>query len=396
MATPEQLRKRWNTEEGKKVKEKIIAHICDPDWGKYLIGFPYSSEIKNNKDLRYIDFSFEGFTEATMKCVKEEGKIIGPNFSNADLTGANFFHALLISTNFKEATIKNVDFLDSTTMRSNFENSIIIDSQFVGADLWGSNFRFSKIENSDFYGSNLTNVDLSNTNMNNCKIYGISAWGIKRNECTKTRNLIISPINSKDALIIVDDIELAQFIYLILDNEKISNLITTMRTKGVLILGSFSEEEKKTLDFIKQIISKNKKGYIPIVFDFDPPKLQSLIDTIEVLSLLSRFIIVDLTRSAGQLIELSLFDKLRIPYAMIISNKAKHVPANIEKYIISEWCYKEELVIYSDKSKEDELNELINNGIAIWAEEINEKYEKDIIGSRKRLKELNSILHKKN
>jgi len=380
MSTPEQLRKRWNTEEGKKVREKIIANSCDLDWERYLIGFPYSSEIKNNRDLRYIDFSLENFFKASIKYIKE-GKAIGPNFSNADLTGANFFQAFLISTNFKGATIKNADFLDSTPMRSNFENSIIIGSSFIGADLWGSNFRFSKIENSDFYGSNLTNVNLSNTVMNNCKIYGVSAWGIKRNENTKTRNLIISPKNSKDVLITVDDIELAQFIYLILDNKKISNLITTMRTKIVLLLGSFYDDgkskitPKKVIDKIKEILPKY--NLIPIVFDFSNSEKQDLISTVRTLALLSSFIIVDLSAPAGQLFELgTLVQTTPIPFIPIASISTKHITSMIqEKGLGNYHWFCKDYFRYSLEGYKKQIPEIIEKRIIPWAQSKNVELE---------------------
>jgi len=202
-------------------------------------------------------------------------------------------------------------------------------------------------------------------------------------------NLIIS----MGPLITVDDIEIAQFINLIINNRKITNIITSMRTKAVLILGSFGKENKKTLDLIKQIILKNKERYIPIVFDFDPLKLQTLTDTIRVLSLLSRFTIIDITEPAGQLIELGHFDELQVPYAIILSNRAKHITGTVEKYVLSEWCYGNKLILYSG---ENELNELINNGIVVWAEEKNKEYEKNIIGFRKNIKRINKILGDKN
>ena len=41
--------------------------------------------------------------------------------------------------------------------------------------------------------------------------------------------------------ITVDNIEVAQFVYLILHNEKIRDMIDTVGYKGVLILGRFTE-----------------------------------------------------------------------------------------------------------------------------------------------------------
>ena len=57
MATPKQLKERWETPKGKKVRQQIIDHIEEYDWKKYLKDFPFAKEVKNGKDLRVICLS---------------------------------------------------------------------------------------------------------------------------------------------------------------------------------------------------------------------------------------------------------------------------------------------------------------------------------------------------
>jgi len=92
-------------------------------------------------------------------------------------------------------------------------------------------------------------------------------------------------------------------------------------------------------------------------------------------------------------IRYGIYFTFEVPYTIIISNKAKHVPSNIEKYILSEWCYKKKLILYSDKDKEKELNRLIND-IVMISEEMNDKYEKDLYNTNERIKKINKILRK--
>jgi hypothetical protein len=54
--------------------------------------------------------------------------------------------------------------------------------------------------------------------------------------------LIITPENKPGPEITVDNIEVAQFIYLLLHNQKIRDVIDTITSKVVLILGRFSEK----------------------------------------------------------------------------------------------------------------------------------------------------------
>ena len=78
-----------------------------------------------------------------------------------------------------------------------------------------------------------------------CRVYGISAWDLKL-DGAEQKNLIITPHGEPE--ITVDNLEVAQFIYLLLNNEKIRHVIDTITSKVVLILGRFTEERKAVLD----------------------------------------------------------------------------------------------------------------------------------------------------
>ena len=65
-------------------------------------------------------------------------------------------------------------------------------------------------------------------------------------EGVKQRNLVITPEHEPE--ITVDNIEVAQFIYLMLNNEKVREVIDTITSKAVLILGRFTEERKPVLE----------------------------------------------------------------------------------------------------------------------------------------------------
>jgi hypothetical protein len=81
----------------------------------------------------------------------------------------------------------------------------------------------------------------------------------------------------------VDNIEVAQFIYLLLDNQKIRDVIDTITSKAVLILGRFTDERKAVLDAMREEL--RKRDYLPILFDFDVSETR---DSTETISLLAR------------------------------------------------------------------------------------------------------------
>jgi hypothetical protein len=85
----------------------------------------------------------------------------------------------------------------------------------------------------------------------------------------------------------------AQFIYLLLNNQKIRQVIDTITSKVVLILGRFTEERKRVLDAIREELRKH--DYIPVLFDFDKPTTKDLHETITTLARMSRFVVADIT-----------------------------------------------------------------------------------------------------
>jgi hypothetical protein len=121
-------------------------------------------------------------------------------------------------------------------------------------------------------------------------VYGISAWNVRLKGAIQS-NLVITP--SHESAIQVDNLEVAQFIYLLLNNEKIRNVIDTITSKVVLILGRFTPERKVVLDAIREEL--RKRDYLPILFDFEKPASKGLTGTISTLANMARFIIADLT-----------------------------------------------------------------------------------------------------
>jgi hypothetical protein len=96
-----------------------------------------------------------------------------------------------------------------------------------------------------------------------------------------------------ESAITVDGLEVAQFIYLLLTNEKIRRLIDTVVNKVVLILGRFTPECKTTLDAIREEL--RKRDMVPILFNFGTHQRRDLTETVSILAHLARFVIADVT-----------------------------------------------------------------------------------------------------
>jgi hypothetical protein len=72
-------------------------------------------------------------------------------------------------------------------------------------------------------------TDLTDADLTGCRIYGISAWSLKL-DGAKQQTLVIT--RPKEPEITVDNIEVAQFVYLLLHNEKIRDIIDLSERKA--------------------------------------------------------------------------------------------------------------------------------------------------------------------
>jgi hypothetical protein len=147
----------------------------------------------------------------------------------------------------------------------------------------------------------MVRVDLRGAKLRDCHIFGISAWDIETNGDTEQVNLVIG--RGGAPVMTVDILEVAQFIYLLLNNEKIREVIDTITSKVVLILGRFTPERKALLDAIRDELRRH--NYLPVMFYFDKPASRGYTDTITTLARMACFVIADLTDAAEVRLELA-------------------------------------------------------------------------------------------
>src|SRR5215470_4221493 len=195
-------------------------------------------------------------------------RLSGANLSEADLTGANLYTAHLAGANLSGARLSRADLGGARLIKAN-----LYGAHLSGANLWGAT---------------LLDADLTGADLTGCCVYGVSAWGLKLDK-TKQQNLVITGFDEPE--ITVDNIEVAQFIYLLLHNEKIRDVIDTIGKKGVLLLGRFTEGRMVVLERLREKL--RDLGFVPIVFNFDRPETKDFTETVRVMCGLSHFVIVE-------------------------------------------------------------------------------------------------------
>ncbi len=87
-----------------------------------------------------------------------------------------------------------------------------------------------------------------------------------------------------------------------LNNQKVREVIDTITSKAVLILGRFTDERKAVLDALREEL--RKRNYLPILFDFEKPRSRDTDETITLLARMARFIVADISDAKSVLQEL--------------------------------------------------------------------------------------------
>lgn len=218
-----------------------------------------------------------------------------------DLREANLFEAKLRRANLYGANLDRANLGFADLWKAELSGAHLTEANLIGVNLTAADLSKADLNKANLSYANLVETNLENANLTGCRIYGISAWDVNINKKTKQLDLVITKSGEPD--IKVDDLEVAQFIYLLLNNEKLRNVIETVTSKVVLILGRFTKERKKVLDALRDEL--RKRNYTPILFDFEPPRSRDLTETISTLAHMARFIIADITNAKSIPQELS-------------------------------------------------------------------------------------------
>jgi uncharacterized protein YjbI with pentapeptide repeats len=226
--------------------------------------------------------------------------LIDAYLDEADLSGANLTRACLAWAYLDEADLSGANLREALLERAYLGRTKLIGAKLMGADLTGAT---------------LVRADIADANLTGCRVYGVSAWELNLNNKTKQQSLIITEEDEPE--ITVDNIEFAQFVYLLFHHEKIRDVIDTVGKKGVLLLGRFTDDRIAVLERLRTEL--RKRGYLPIVFNFDKPETKDFTETVRLLAGLSHFVIADVTNPKSAPLELqATVPEIMVPFLPII------------------------------------------------------------------------------
>jgi uncharacterized protein YjbI with pentapeptide repeats len=231
--------------------------------------------------MRGADFS----SASLQRVVMDEADASFALFHNANLHDARLVQADLTCADFQGANLRGADLGAAQA-----EDTFWMGASLHEARMYGTQLSRADMSDVDLTHAMLIGTDLSGVDLRRARVYGTSVWEVDV-EGARQENLVITPANQPE--VVVDDLEVAQFVHGLLNHRKLRKAIMAVSARGVLLLGRFRDEGLELLQAAAQAL--RTRGYLPMLFDFDRPDDRSYTETVMVLAGLSRFIIADLS-----------------------------------------------------------------------------------------------------
>lgn len=244
-----------------------------------------------------------------------------------DLSFANLYGTDLHAVDLSGANLRGANFISAFLYEANLVGADLREASLSQANLSGANFSRADLSGANLGGAVLVQTKLTGATLTQCSIYGIAAWDVEL-EGAKQENLVITPLG--EPTITVDDLEVAQLIYLLLNHKKLRNVLNAVTERGVLLLGRFGGGGLEVLQAVAARLREER--YLPIIFDFERPDDRNYTETVKTLAGLSRFIIADLSGpSVPKELEATVPD-YKIPFAFICQADAKPFSMSIDLF----------------------------------------------------------------
>jgi uncharacterized protein YjbI with pentapeptide repeats len=282
-------------------------------------------------DLLEADVSYSYLSGAYFSGADLRGALLsGSLASDADFTGARLEGASLTNARLRHAKLGGAKLAGADLNEADLSYADLTGADLVGANLSYANLSHAVMAGADLTGASLYAATLVETNLkdatlNRCFIYGISAWRVIT-DGTRQKDLVIT--DPDEFTVTVDSLEVAQFIHLLLNNQKIRHAIDVITSKVILILGRFTPQRKGVLDALREEL--RKYDYLPVLFDFEKPSSQDFIETVSTLAHMAKFVIADVTDAKVVLEEVPhIVRNIAVPVQPLMAESAGDEPVTL-------------------------------------------------------------------
>jgi uncharacterized protein YjbI with pentapeptide repeats len=241
------------------------------------------------------------------------------DFSGMNLSDVSIYGAFAEGLNLSGSVFDHAHFEEGDFARANFGGATFRNTKFNKTILTGASFDGATFVNCNLNRINLTGASFAVQEITETVVYGVSAWDVHIPDATRQSRLVIERtydlysdiVASGKVPMMVDDLELAQFIYYLSNHRKLRDTLNVLNAKGVLLLGRFQNGGLERLHVIREFLAG--EGYLPMVFDFARPDGMSLTETVITMAGLSKFIVADLSGASVPAELQGIFTGLRKP-----------------------------------------------------------------------------------
>jgi uncharacterized protein YjbI with pentapeptide repeats len=326
------------------------------DWNKWRRENPDDMIDLSGANFFDADLSEANLANANLfEVVLANARLFRVNLSKANLVKANLSVANLYEANLSGADLSDADLTGAKLLGANLSDSKFLRANLNGANLGKTNLSGAILADAQLRYTSLVEARIDNAIISNSNIYGISVWGLE-GEFKEQNGLIITPPG--ESAITVDNIKVAQFIYLILNNKEIRDVLNTLTSKTVLILGRFALPERKIiLDALRNKL--REYDLLPIVFYFERPTDKDFTETIKTLAGMCYFVIADVTNPKSSPLELqATVPDYQIPFVPIIQKGENPFAMMVDLQKKYEWVL--DTISYASA---DQLIRILKKGI---------------------------------
>ena len=107
--------------------------------------------------------------------------------------------------------------------------------------LRGANLQRANLRNCNLRYANLAQANVDGAHFDGAAVYGIVAWNIKGEPASQAGMLLNRSRETPSPVDNVDNLELAQFLHLLREHDKLRGIISATTGKLVLLLGGFKD-----------------------------------------------------------------------------------------------------------------------------------------------------------
>ena len=205
--------------------------------------------------------------------ILDDASLVGATLDGSDLTGSSLRGANLMAAHLRGTNLSQAD---------------LSRSRLVSASLMLSNLNGATLNEAELNGATLVQTKVNGASFDRAFVYGIAAWDLEGTPASSEELFI-----NREGSVTVSDLKIAQFVYLMLANDEVRNIIDTLTSRVVLILGRFSAERKAVLDALRAEL--RRRNCDPIVFDFAISETRNVTETVCLLAGMARYVIADLS-----------------------------------------------------------------------------------------------------